>query len=59
MTKIGIRKIYFWGSRQMFERLVYKDNGKYFCQWYHQMIEVVHASGDAWATSGWKTVEAY
>jgi len=61
MKKIGVRKIYFWGSNGFFERLVWKDEktNKYYVRWYHQTVEVMQTDGFETTSNGWKTVEAY
>lgn len=61
MKRIGIKKVWFTGSRGYFERIVWKDerNDKYFVNWYHQKIEVIQCDGCEGVSQGWKTVEEY
>lgn len=61
MKKIGIRKVFFTGTKGHFERLVWKDEstGKYYIRWYFETIEVMQADGFEAVSDGWKTVEAY
>lgn len=55
--KVGVRKIWFTGSKQYFERLVWEVNGEYWVMWYYERIKVTNQYGNV--SEGWKTVEAY
>jgi hypothetical protein len=60
MTKVGMRKIFFHGSRKHYNRCVMEDSdGKLFCMWQGNYIRVEQVYGDKNATAGWRTVEAY
>lgn len=61
MTKIGVRKVYFYGSNGFFERLVWRDNtsGKYYIRWYYETVEVIQVDGCEGSSIGWRTIEAY
>lgn len=60
MEKIGVRKIWFSGSRQTFERLVWKkEDGTFWIRWYFESVQVKQAEGTEYATCGWRTVEPY
>ena len=57
---IGTRKIWFYGSNSTYSRVVYRDpDGKHWIRWGRQMVEVIQADDDEWASGGWRTVEAY
>lgn len=54
MKKLCTSRIYFWGSREHHERLLFeKDDGTLWCRWYGQLIQIERR------TSGWWTVESY
>ena len=55
--KVGVRKIWFTGSKGFFERLVWEENGEYWVRWYYETIRVTNPNGEV--TQGWRTVEAY
>lgn len=58
--KIGVRKVWFWYSRQTFERLVFRrDDGTYWIRWYYEDVQVEQLDGCETNTNGWRTVEAY
>jgi hypothetical protein len=58
--KVGVRKVYFWGSIGTFERLVWKhEDGTYWIRWYYEDIQVEQADGCEGNSNGWRTVEAY
>lgn len=60
MTKIGIRPVFFTGSKKTIKRLVKKDeSGKYFVLWYGWRIEVEQVDKHEEVTVGWRTKEKY
>lgn len=60
MTKLDNNRIYFWGSREYHYRVVFEDSdGKFWCRWYGQLIQVTNLFENKYATSGWRTVESY
>ena len=50
----GREEIYFTGSKELHWRNLYGKNGKFYVQWYGEMIEVTPGRLNIW-----KTVEPY
>lgn len=53
MKNIGTYKVYLTGSKKTIKRAIYEQDGKTFCKWYGQMIEVLKGTNDYY------TVEQY
>lgn len=60
MEKLTTQRIYFWGSGEYHERLVFERNdGTFWCRWYGQLVQVENRYNDKWSSSGWRTIESY
>ena len=60
MKNLGTMRVYFWGSRSYYNRVVWKNekDNTYWVKWYGNMIQAENVYGYE-ISDGWKTVESY